>query len=197
MRFSHSAFRQVRLARASVGLAMACGLAAPARSGPMAELGGMFSYKFHCLGTALRSGQTDIFVTGYAWHMPWAYAEETRSRLNETTWGGGIGRSMVDDDGDRQGVFFVALRDSHRSPQYMLSYSWQRYLKPERPMSFGWGYMAFVFAREDVNGYSPIPALLPCVSFRGRHWEVLGMYVPRVNADIKGDVLFFYLRLNR
>jgi palmitoyl transferase len=178
-------------------VAIAAGLVTPVRSGPVAELGEMFKHKLGSISSALRAGQTDLYVTGYAWHLPYAYSDEVRNRLNETTWGGGLGRSTVDDDGDRHGVFFVALQDSHRAPQFLVSYSWQRYFTPERPRSFGWGYMAFIFAREDVHGYAPVPALLPCVSMRGRSWEVIGMFVPRVSEDIKGDVLFLFLRLSR
>jgi hypothetical protein len=57
--------------------------------------------------------------------------------------------------------------------------------------------MAFIFAREDVHGYTPMPGLLPCLSARGRWWEVIGLYVPRISEDIKGDVLFVFLRFNR
>jgi len=183
--------------RCAPALILVVGLSGPVRAGPVADLGEMFQHKFQSVGTAMRAGQTDLYVTGYCWHLPYAYSAETRAHLNETTWGGGIGRSMTDDDGDRHSVFFVTFEDSHYSPQFALSYGWQRYLTPERPRSFGWGYMAFVFAREDVHGYTPVPALLPCVSMRGRTWEVLGMFVPKVSKDIKGDVLFVFLRLSR
>jgi hypothetical protein len=40
-----------------------------------------------------------------------------------------------------------------------------------------------------------MPALLPCVSLSYRGIEVIGLFVPRVSRDIKGDVLFVYLRM--
>jgi palmitoyl transferase len=175
-------------------VAIASGLVTPVRSGPIAELGEMFRHKFRSISTAIRAGETDLYLTGYCWHLPYAYSSEERAHLNETTWGGGVGRSMTDNDGDRHSIFFVAFDDSHHSPQFVLSYGWQRYFTPERPRSFGWGYMAFIFAREDVQGYTPVPALLPCLSYRSRQWEVMGMFVPRISTDIKGDVLFLFVR---
>jgi palmitoyl transferase len=197
MAFTLSKFLRWRWRRVVAGAALTASLATPVRSGPVDELGGMFKDKLGYVSTAIRAGQTDIYLTGYCWHLPYAYSDATRARLNETTWGGGIGRSMTDEDGDRHSVFFVGFEDSHRSPQFILSYGWQRYFTPERPRSFGWGYMAFLFAREDVQGYSPVPGLLPCLSYRSRRWEVIGVYVPRISEDIKGDVLFLFLRWSR
>ena len=196
MAYTPSKFLRWRWCRVVAGFSLAASLTSPARSGPVAELGEMFSYKFRSISTAIRAGQTDLYVTGYCWHLPYAYSAEARARLNETTWGGGIGRAMTDDDGDRHSVFFVGFDDSHHSPQFVMSYGWQRYFTPERPWSFGWGYMAFIFAREDVHGYTPVPALLPCASYRGRKWEVLGTFIPKVSKAIKGDVLFLFMRLS-
>jgi hypothetical protein len=59
----------------------------------------------------------------------------------------------------------------------------------------GAGYLAFVFSREDVANHLPVPAVLPCASVQYGGVEVIGLFVPRVSRDIKGDVLFVYLRM--
>ena len=161
----------------------------------MADVGGFFAEKLERINVAARSGPWDVYTTGYAWHAPWAYDAATRARLNDTTWGGGFGRSVTDGDGDRHSVFFVAFSDSHRTAQFVLSYAWQRYWPANRDWSLGWGYTAFLFSREDVARYLPLPAVLPCASIRYRRWEAIGQFVPHISKDIKGDVLFIFMRV--
>ena len=155
----------------------------------------MFTDKLVAINDAVRVGAWETYVTGYAWHLPYGYQDKTRSRLNETTWGGGFGRTLKDEDGDRHSVYFMAFADSHRDPQFNLGYGWQRYWSPTRKFSIGGGYLAFLFSRRDVANHLPIPALLPCASIRYGGVEVVGLFVPRISRDIKGDVLFLYLRV--
>jgi len=166
----------------------------PARSNPL-DLAGMFTDKVATIKDAVRDGDWETYVTGYAWHLPWGYQDTTRARLNETTWGGGFGRTLEDEDGDRHSVYLMAFSDSHRQPQFNLGYAWQRYWRPTRNFALGGGYLAFLFSREDVANHVPIPAVLPCASIRYGGIEVIGLYVPRVSRDIRGDVLFVYLRM--
>lgn len=145
--------------------------------------------------TAIRDGEWETYVTGYAWHLPHGYQPTTRARLNDTTWGGGFGRTFTDEDGDRHSVYCMAFADSHREAQFNLGYAWQRYWSTTRHLSVGAGYLAFLFSREDVADRLPIPALLPCVSVRYHRVEVISLFVPRISRDIKGDVLYVYLRV--
>src|SRR5688500_9899198 len=101
-------------------------LAQPAWSSPL-NLAGMFTDKIATIKDAVRDGDWETYVTGYAWHLPWGYQDTTRARLNETTWGGGFGRTLEDEDGDRHSVYLMAFADSHRQPQVNLGYAWQRY----------------------------------------------------------------------
>jgi lipid IVA palmitoyltransferase len=156
---------------------------------------GIFSQKLNSISTAVRGGEWEVYFTGHAWHLPYGYAETTRARLNETNWGGGIGRTFNDDDGDRHSVYFMAFADSHRAPQFNLGYGWQRYWNAARGVSLGGGYLAFLFSREDVANHLPVPALLPCASIRLRNLELIGLFVPKISRDIKGDVVFLYLRV--
>jgi lipid IVA palmitoyltransferase len=169
--------------------------AAPARSAPTIDLAGFFSDKLDAINAAARAGRWEAYVSGYAWHLPSSYTAAARGRLNETTWGGGLGRSVRDGDGDRHSVFFMAFADSHRKPQFIASYGWQRYWPATRDWSMGWGYMAFLFSRGDVANHLPLPAALPCASLRYRKWEAVGLFVPRISKDIKGDVLYVFMRV--
>jgi palmitoyl transferase len=157
--------------------------------------GGILGNKLDSIKTATRAGEWETYLTGHAWHLPNGYGETTRARLNETNWGGGIGRTYNDDDGDRHSVYFMAFADSHRAPQFNLGYGWQRYWNATGGVSLGAGYLAFLFSREDVANHLPVPALLPCASIRVRNIELIGLFVPRISRDIKGDVVFLYLRV--
>lgn len=159
------------------------------------DLGDLLAAKLNSVDEAVREGDWETYFTGYAWHLPYGYEDAVRERLNETTWGGGFGRTTVDEDGDRHSVYLMALSDSHRALQVNVGYAWQRYWPVTRNVSLGAGYLAFLFSREDVANYLPIPALLPCASIRFRDFELIGLFVPRVSRDIKGDVLFVYLRM--
>lgn len=155
----------------------------------------MFTRKAEAVRVAVDRGSWETYFTGYAWHLPYGYDPAVRSRLNETTWGGGFGRTIDDEDGDRHSVFVMAFSDSHRALQVNMGYAWQHYWTMTRDVSVGAGYLAFLFSRQDVANHLPIPAALPCASLRYRRFEVIGLFVPRVSQDIKGDVLFVYLRV--
>lgn len=175
--------------------ALGFGLATVAGRSSVAGLRDLFTAKLGSVQDAIQVGDWETYATGYAWHLPHGYQERVRDRLNETTWGGGFGRTIDDEDGDRHSVYVMAFSDSHRALQVNVGYGWQRYWRATRNVSLGAGYLAFFFSREDVANHLPIPALLPCASVRYGRIEVIGLYVPRVSRDIKGDVLFVYLRV--
>ena len=181
-------------ARRALTLALFTALAVPARSAVLDELREFFTGKIEAISTTARSGDWDAYATGFAWHVPWAYDNATRSRLNERAWGGGFGRSTTDGDGDRHSVFLMGFSDSHRAPQFVAGYAWHRYWKPAGDWHAGFGYMAFLTSREDVAHRWPIAAVLPCLSIRRGRCEIIGLFVPRVSKNIKGDVFFVFSR---
>lgn len=171
-------------------------IAASARAdGSRFDFRAMFTRKAEAVRAAASHGGWETYFTGYAWHLPYGYDQAVRARLNETTWGGGIGRTIEDEDGDRHSVYVMAFSDSHRALQVNVGYAWQHYWAMTREVSVGAGYLAFLFSRQDVANHLPIPAALPCISLRYRRLEAIGLFVPRVSQDIKGDVLFVYLRV--
>src|SRR5688500_5938824 len=147
-------------------------MALPAVANPL-NLGQTFRSKLKAIDDALRLGDWESYLTGYAWHLPHGYQESTRARLNETTWGGGFGRTIKDDDGDRHSVYVMGFSDSHRAAQFNIGYAWQRYWKMTRNVELGAGYLAFLFSREDVANHLPMPALLPCASMSYRGIELI------------------------
>src|SRR5688500_13248824 len=96
--------RKWRCATHSILVAIAiAGITLSGRAGP-AMVGEMFKGKAAAVTDAVRAGDWETYFTGYAWHLPYGYHDATRARLNETTWGGGFGRTIFDEDGDRHSV---------------------------------------------------------------------------------------------
>jgi hypothetical protein len=185
----------LRIGRPGLRCALVAACAAVFTGSGRANLAEYFSGKLDAINTAAVSGDWETYATGYAWHLPYGYRDQVRERLNEQTWGGGFGRTFTDADGVRHSVFLMGFADSHRDAQFNFGYACQHYWRATRNLSFGGGYLAFLFSRQDVANYTPIPALLPCASVRWHRLELIGLFVPRISSDIRGDVLFFYLRM--
>ena len=45
-------------------------------------------------------GQNELYLTGYAWHNRYYYDADRLSRYNENAWGGGLGKSFFDENGN-------------------------------------------------------------------------------------------------
>ncbi len=45
----------------------------------------------------LREGESDLYITGYAWHNRYVYPPEKIAMYNEAAWGGGYGKSLFDE----------------------------------------------------------------------------------------------------
>jgi palmitoyl transferase len=142
-------------------------------------------------------GRHDLYLSGYTWHLPYAYTSEQRSDYTNNAWGGGIGKSVMDDKGRTHGLFFMAFDDSHGKPQYNFGYSWTTYWDVGRTkLQGGLGYTAFFFMRSDMASYLPIPAILPLASVRwDKKIEAMATFVPGF-GDGNGNVLFFFGRIS-
>src|SRR5947209_6476506 len=71
------------------------------------------------------NGGNELLVSGYSWHMPWAWDADRRRSENERAWGGGLARTVDRPDGDSETVFFLVFKDSHRQAQFNLGYAWR------------------------------------------------------------------------
>ncbi len=47
------------------------------------SFGDIFAYKVERSRSALYDGRWDVYLTGYAWHAPYAYSKEKRDELND------------------------------------------------------------------------------------------------------------------
>ena len=72
-------------------------------------------------------GDDQLFVSGYAYHIPATWTPERRAELNSNAWGGGYGRTTEDANGDTHTVFFLGFEDSHKHAELQVGYAWATY----------------------------------------------------------------------
>lgn len=157
-------------------------------SGPIA--GAISGFK-----AAWNRGDWDLYLSGYAWHLPGSYTAARRSKLNSTTWGGGFGRSIGDDQGNRHLIFVMGTQDSHYKPEYFAAYCWQHPLIPDSPVQLDFGISAFLFSRVDVEDGIPLPGLLPYLAVGSKRTQLIMLYVPPIGDLIGGQTVYFFARV--
>jgi len=156
---------------------------------------GIISSQLADIKTTFVSGDWDVYLTGYVWHLPWQYDSAERHLLNERNWGGGFGRSYTSKRGDKSALFIMAFTDCHYDIQYSGGYMWHRYWTVTKGLDAGLGYSIFLFSRADVAHHWPIPAALPSVALRFGRGELLGFYCPHISEAIPGEVFFIFARV--
>jgi palmitoyl transferase len=144
---------------------------------------------------AWRHGTWDLYISGYAYHLPGYYSAARRARLNANEWGGGLGRSIEDQKGNLHQVFFLVTQDSHYKPQYFAGYSWLHPFFPDSPVQLDFGVSAFLFSRVDVANGVPLPGLLPFLTVGTKRLQLIVLYVPPIGKEIGGQTIYFYSRI--
>jgi lipid IVA palmitoyltransferase len=154
----------------------------PARADWWQDLKDLHAYKYERAKDAFYNGRNDWYASGYTWHAPWAYSHERRHHeLNNAAWGGGFGRSVVDDNGNTHSLYALAMQDSHFKPQYGAGYLWMTYWPLADRLQGGLGYTVFLVSRSDMWHRFPIPGIVPAASLRWREAELIGTFVPGLN----------------
>ncbi len=136
----------------------------------------------------LTEGNTELYVTGYAWHNRYRYSQEKVGTYNEAAWGGGLGKGFFDENGDWHGLYAFAFLESHSKVEPIAGYAFLKTLHITETSSIGGGFTAFLTARPDILNYKPFPGALPWVGFNHRRFSILATYVP--GAYNIGNVLF-------
>src|SRR5258706_3440229 len=155
------------------------------------SFGDTFAYKVERSRSALDDGRWDVYLTGYAWHAPYAYSKEKRDELNDAALGGGLGRSVVDANGNTHSLYGMIFRDSHYKAQYTAGYAWMTYWPATEKLDFGLGYSVFLFARSDIGKYFPTPLASPIASVRYGDFELMATAVFFICHNNLRQRLFF------
>lgn len=154
---------------------------------------GMFATFKKRLNEVWRSDVIDIYVPAYTWHNRLLYDSSKARKYNENPWGGGIGRSTKDEDGDSHQLFIMGFQDSHDRFEPYGGYAFfKNYRLDEKDdWRFGIGYTLGITARHDYD-YVPLPLPLPLVSLEYKQLAVQAAYIPGTYNN--GNVLFTWLR---
>jgi lipid IVA palmitoyltransferase len=133
-------------------------------------------------------GKNEVYIPSYAWHNRYTYTPKKINTYNENPWGGGLGKSFYDEQGDWHGLYAFAFLDSHKNVEPIVGYAFLKVLHLNENTRVGAGYGLLVTARPDIFHNIPFPGVLPWVSFNYRKASLAATYVP--GAKGAGNVLF-------
>jgi len=151
------------------------------------------------LDDAPKAARWDVYLSGYSHHDRNTYSEKQLRKMNEATWGGGLGRSARSEAGNEQSIYVMGIRDSNYRPQWMAGYAfeWMFPLKSDSGLEIGAGLTALVIRRHDWYDGRPFPAVLPMMSLGNHSAQLLATYVPHLPSHKKkGDILSLMLKLS-
>jgi palmitoyl transferase len=170
----------------------------PALADEPMDIGDSFSKAINESRNTPSPKRWDVYLSGYAHHDRDTYSEAQLRKLNETTWGGGFGRTIRNERGNDESVYIMAIRDSINRPQWTAGYIYQ-WIFPVKSGSVevGGGLTALVMRRSDWCNGHPFPAVLPVASIGMRNAKLVATYVPRIPlSKAKGNILQVMLELS-
>ena len=142
-------------------------------------------------------GRWDLYLSGYAYHGRDTYTEQRIKKLNEKAWGAGIGKTVRNEKGNDESLYFMAVRDSHMRAQWMAGYAyqWIRQINIGSHLEVGAGVTALLMRRSDWFGGVPFPAVLPIASIGTQGAKLMATFVPRISTPKgKGDVVLLFAK---
>jgi lipid IVA palmitoyltransferase len=151
--------------------------------------------------TVYTQGGDQLFVSGHAHHGRHSYTAEKIATLNENAWGLGWAKSLREKNAagnmTHRGVFGFVISDSHKDPQYMLGYSYERAHYFSKDWYIAGGVAPMIVRREDMFGKIPFPAIFPLLSVGNQKAELRMVYIPRLSKNLgNGDVLYLFGAIN-
>jgi len=138
-------------------------------------------------------GNVDLIATTYAWHNRFTYDSDRVRRYNENAWGGGVGLSIFDEDGDSHMLFLTAFHDSWNNIQYYGGYAFLKnwYFGSSNDFRVGVGISLGITGRHEYD-YIPLPLPLPVFGVGYKQFSIEAAYIPGTRNN--GNVLFTWLR---
>ena len=133
-------------------------------------------------------GQNELYIPTYAWHNRMQYSKQRVHTFNENPWGGGLGKSYYDEQGNWNALYAFAFLDSHKNVEPVVGYAYLKVHHFTDLFSIGGGVAVLVTARPDIFHNIPFPGALPWVSINYQRLSFSGTYIP--GAKGAGNVLF-------
>lgn len=148
-------------------------------------------------GRILDEGDDILYLSGYAYHDRGTYSKEKIESFNESAWGGGFGRTLLDDKGNSNTLFALAFLDSHEDVEAQVGYAREWRWMPAEHTAVGVGFVAMLVSRSDIFNHFPFPAILPLASLEVHRVALMASYVPKLGGDGgNGNVLYLFARIN-
>ena len=123
-------------------------------------------------------GKNELYISGYAWHNRYYYDSDRLHRYNEKAWGGGVGKSFYDENGNWHGLFAIDFLDSHKYPEPAVGYAFLKVFHLSENARIGGGYSVLATQRPDIfHGY-PVVGVLPWMSISYQRLSVSATYIP-------------------
>lgn len=133
-------------------------------------------------------GDTDLYISGYAWHNRYIYSREKIQRYNENAWGGGIGKGLFDEKGNWHGLYAIAFLDSHNHLEPTAGYAYLKVVNIYNDLKAGIGYSVLVTSRVDIMHNIPFPGAVPWASIFYKKITFAATYIPGNSQN--GNVLY-------
>lgn len=136
----------------------------------------------------------DFYLPFISWHNRFMYDKDKTDKYNEMPWGGGVGISGYNAQGNWNALFAMMFKDSHNEWQPIVGYARETiwYLDDKKNYRLGFGLTAGITARKDFANYIPLPIALPIFSAGYKNINVQFTYIPGTYNN--GNVLFAWLR---
>lgn len=133
-------------------------------------------------------GDTELYLTGYAWHNRSTYRHEKIKSFNENAWGGGLGKGFYDEKGNWHSLYAFAFLDSHNHVEPLVGYGYLKIFPLTTHAKIGAGVAVFMTSRVDIFNGIPFPGALPWLSFIYDKITLSATYIP--GSKGAGNVLF-------
>lgn len=143
--------------------------------------------RFHQIWT---EGNTELYVSGYAWHNRYTYGREVlrKKKYNELAWGGGLGKGFFDEKGNWRGLYAIAFLDSHKNVEPAIGYAHLWVASLTKDFKAGVGYSVLITARPDILNNIPFPGAVPWAGVFFKKLSVKAAYIPGSSSN--GNVLY-------
>lgn len=143
-------------------------------------------------------GDNILYLSGYAYHDRGTYSPEKIDGFNETAWGGGFGRTLIDENGNSDALFALAFLDSHSDVQAQIGYAREWRWQFSGQAAVGGGFVAMLVTRSDMFNNIPFPVILPIASIEVKRIALMATYIPKLSAGegANGNVLYLCGRIN-
>ncbi|KTC91516.1 lipid IV(A) palmitoyltransferase PagP [Fluoribacter dumoffii] len=135
-------------------------------------------------------GNTDLYLSGYAWHNRFTYSPERirEKKYNELAWGGGLGKGFFDEKGNWHGLYAFAFLDSHRNVEPTAGYAYLKVAHLTKDFGAGLGFSVLVTARPDILHNIPFPGAVPWAGVFYKKLSLKAAYIP--GSSTNGNVLY-------